>query len=90
VSVRAPVTRAPASTRRVRVRVQGTVQGVGFRPYVYRLAEQHGLTGFVLNDSHGVLLEVEGGAAAVEQLLAQLGPDAPPLAVIEGVLIEVR
>ncbi|HEY2651640.1 MAG TPA: acylphosphatase, partial [Solirubrobacteraceae bacterium] len=65
--------------RRSRVRVTGTVQGVGFRPYVYRLAGELGLGGYVLNDSHGVLLEVEGNGEAVEQFLARLGPDAPPL-----------
>jgi len=70
--------------------VQGTVQGVGFRPYVYRLAGEHGLTGFVLNDSHGVLLEVEGSASAVEGFLTRLGPEAPPLAVVERILAEER
>ncbi len=74
--------------RRSRVRVTGTVQGVGFRPYVYRLAGELGLGGYVLNDSHGVLLEVEGTAEAVEQFLARLGPDAPPLAVLERVVTE--
>ena len=44
------------SRRRTRVRVHGTVQGVGFRPYVYRLAGELGLDGFVFNDSRGVLL----------------------------------
>ena len=46
------------------MRVEGVVQGVGFRPYVYRLAGELGLTGFVLNDPHGVLLEVEGSETA--------------------------
>jgi hydrogenase maturation protein HypF len=76
--------------RRVRVRVRGTVQGVGFRPYVYRLAGELGLSGFVLNDAHGVLLEVEGRADAIETFLARLGPDAPPLAVLEQVSTEAR
>jgi hydrogenase maturation protein HypF len=77
-----------AGARRARVRVEGTVQGVGFRPYVYRLAHQLGLAGFVLNDSHGVLIEVEGSAADVQQLLARLEPEAPPLAVLERVHAE--
>jgi hydrogenase maturation protein HypF len=77
--------REPAVRRRVRVRVQGTVQGVGFRPYVYRLARELGLGGYVLNDTHGVLLEVEGAAAAVECFLERLAPDAPVLAAIERV-----
>ncbi len=52
---------------RVRARVQGTVQGVGFRPYVYRLARDERLGGWVRNDERGVVLEVEGAAAAVER-----------------------
>ena len=84
MSVRAP-TRA---RRRTRVRVHGTVQGVGFRPYVYRLAGELGLSGFVLNDSRGVVAEIEGGNEAVSQFLARLEHDAPPLAVVERVATE--
>jgi hydrogenase maturation protein HypF len=76
--------------RRTRVRVSGTVQGVGFRPYVYRLAGELSLTGFVLNDAHGVLIEVEGDAAVVDRFLARLPCEAPPLAVVERVLAEER
>ncbi len=79
-----------ASRRRIRVRVDGTVQGVGFRPYVYRLAGELGLSGFVFNDPRGVLLEVEGGASAVEQFLGRLARDAPPLAVLERMRTEER
>ncbi|HEV2924511.1 MAG TPA: carbamoyltransferase HypF [Solirubrobacteraceae bacterium] len=90
MSTRAPAADETALTRRTRARVEGTVQGVGFRPFVYRLADEHGLTGFVLNDSHGVLLEVEGSAGAVEEFLARLARDAPPLAVIERISAEER
>ncbi len=90
MSARAPAAGEATSTRRARARIEGTVQGVGFRPYVYRLAGEHGLAGFVLNDSHGVLLEVEGSRGAVAEFLAQLGPQAPPLAVVEQVLAEER
>ena len=76
------------TARRVRARVEGAVQGVGFRPYVYRLAGELELAGWVLNDERGVLLEVEGPAVAVEQFLARLEPDAPPLAVVERVTPE--
>ena len=79
-----------ATRRRVRVRVEGTVQGVGFRPYVHRLAGELGLTGYVLNDSRGVLLEIEGSSDAVETFLARLGPDAPPLAVLESLTVVDR
>ncbi len=75
---------------RLRVRVTGTVQGVGFRPYVYRLAGELSLAGFVLNDAHGVLIEVEGDAVAIDCFLARLPCEAPPLAVVEQVLAEER
>jgi hydrogenase maturation protein HypF len=79
-----------ATRRRAQVRVEGTVQGVGFRPYVHRLASVHGLAGFVLNDSRGVLLEVEGSAAAVDGFLTALESDPPPLAVLERLTVEDR
>jgi len=72
----------------VRARVDGTVQGVGFRPYVFRLAEQLGLDGFVANDERGVLLEVEGDPAAVEAFVARLPREAPALASVERVSAE--
>ena len=46
--------------RRLRVEIHGAVQGVGFRPFVYRLATELGLAGWVLNDTAGVFIEVEG------------------------------
>ena len=70
---------------RLRTRVTGTVQGVGFRPHVYRLATELGLAGLVLNDQHGVLLEVEGDPETVERFLDRLATEAPPLASIEAV-----
>jgi hydrogenase maturation protein HypF len=76
-----------ASTR-VRARVEGTVQGVGFRPFVYRLAGELDLAGWVLNDARGVLLEVEGPSAAVESFLERLRAEAPPLAAVERVTAE--
>jgi hydrogenase maturation protein HypF len=74
--------------RRVRARVQGTVQGVGFRPFVHRLAGLNELAGWVLNDQRGVLLEVEGEPAAVSRFLESLADEAPPLAAVEGVAAE--
>jgi hydrogenase maturation protein HypF len=79
-----------ATLRRARVRVEGTVQGVGFRPYVYRLAGELDLAGYVLNDSHGVLAEVEGDAQAVDRFITRLAPEAPPLAVVERLQAEDR
>jgi hydrogenase maturation protein HypF len=76
------------SRERLRVRVTGTVQGVGFRPYVYRLAGELSLAGFVLNDAHGVLIEVEGSAPVVDRFLERLPSEAPPLAVVESVVVD--
>ncbi len=73
-----------AARRRVRVRVSGVVQGVGFRPHVFRLATELELGGFVLNDERGVLLEAEGEAAALERFIERLRSEAPPLATIEA------
>jgi len=71
---------------RVSVRVTGTVQGVGFRPFVYSLAARLGLSGFVGNDSAGVFAEVEGAPAAVAEFLAAMERDPPPLARIDQVV----
>ena len=73
---------------RVRARVEGTVQGVGFRPYVYRLAGELGVAGHVLNDSRGVVVEVEAPEETVEAFLARLPVEAPPLATVERVTAE--
>ena len=79
---------APEAPRRIRARVVGIVQGVGFRPYVHRLAGELELAGYVLNDDRGVLLEVEGGGEAVASFLERLPADAPPLATVEQVAAE--
>ena len=71
---------------RTRVRVDGLVQGVGFRPFVFRLAEELGLGGFVGNDERGVVLEVEGPAEAVEAFLERVRGEAPPLAHVERLI----
>jgi hydrogenase maturation protein HypF len=73
---------------RVRARVRGTVQGVGFRPFVYRLAREAGLAGYVFNDEQGVLLEVEGPGDAVERFMVRLEHEPPPLAAIQSVRTE--
>ncbi|MBA2765657.1 MAG: carbamoyltransferase HypF, partial [Solirubrobacterales bacterium] len=67
------------------MRVEGTVQGVGFRPFVFRLAHELGVAGWVRNDEHGVLAEVEGPADAVEAFVARVRADAPPLAEVDRV-----
>lgn len=66
------------------LRVTGVVQGVGFRPYVHRLAARHGLAGWVRNTSGEVRLWVEGPAGAVEAFVGELPREAPPLARIDA------
>jgi len=66
--------------------VEGLVQGVGFRPYVYRLARELNLTGFVGNDSRGVFIEVEGPAERVAEFHRNLMEEPPPAAVIDRVM----
>ena len=70
---------------RAQVVVRGIVQGVGFRPFVYRLARENELSGWVLNSTQGVVVEVEGGKAAVESFLQGLAGRPPPRAVIDRV-----
>jgi hydrogenase maturation protein HypF len=77
-----------SSQQRARVRITGTVQGVGFRPHAFRLAAALELSGHVLNDAHGVLVEVEGPPARVNEFMNRLAPDAPPLATVERVVVE--
>jgi hydrogenase maturation protein HypF len=76
-----------SSVERWRVRVQGVVQGVGFRPFVYGLATRLGLAGFVSNNSDGVHLEVEGPREVLERFRRELERDAPPLAHIDSVVV---
>jgi hydrogenase maturation protein HypF len=75
------------SLARKQISVRGVVQGVGFRPFVYRLALAHGLTGWVLNHSGGVEIEVEGPVLALEAFVRDLTAQAPPLARIVGVTV---
>jgi hydrogenase maturation protein HypF len=67
---------------RKRIDVSGMVQGVGFRPYVYRLAVARQLTGGIANTSSGVAIEIQGAPESVEEFLRALPAEAPPLARI--------
>jgi hydrogenase maturation protein HypF len=67
------------------ISVRGVVQGVGFRPFVYRLAHELGLSGWVLNHSGGVEIEVEGPQVALDTFIQNLTAQPPPLARIVGV-----
>jgi hydrogenase maturation protein HypF len=68
-----------------KIRVTGIVQGVGFRPNVWRLANQFQLSGDVINDSQGVLINVWGNIEDIDRFIEQLKTDVPPLARIDQV-----
>ena len=69
-------------SERWKISVSGIVQGVGFRPFVYRLARERALTGFVANTPEGVAIEAQGQAAQLEDFLVALRGEAPPLAQV--------
>jgi hydrogenase maturation protein HypF len=73
----------------VEIRVRGTVQGVGFRPTVWRLACDEGLVGEVFNDGFGVLIRTTGETGAISQFLTRLHSEAPPLSRIENIETQV-
>jgi hydrogenase maturation protein HypF len=66
----------------IELQIRGIVQGVGFRPFVYRLAREHGLTGTVANTGEGVIVRAEGPLSSLDAFMKALGEQAPPLARI--------
>ncbi len=74
-------------TIRRQIRVNGIVQGVGFRPFIFNLARAQGLTGFVSNTSEGVIVEVQGSTKAVVEFIAAIRKEAPPLALITEISV---
>ncbi|MEF9944333.1 MAG: acylphosphatase, partial [Burkholderiaceae bacterium] len=81
----APATASAAAIARRRVRVRGRVQGVGFRPFVYRLATELALAGSVHNDGEGVAITLQGSEESLRVFLSRLQSEAPRLARIESV-----
>jgi hydrogenase maturation protein HypF len=76
-----------AAYARKRIETEGVVQGVGFRPFVYRLARRFGIRGFVLNSSQGVAIEAEGDENAIDSFLEALKAELPPLARIDSLSV---
>ena len=74
--------------KRLEIRIKGIVQGVGFRPFIYTLANRYSLKGFVLNDNEGVKIEIEGEDFLIEKFLKNLQDEAPPLSKIEKIIIQ--
>jgi len=73
-----------SSLRRLKLTIRGAVQGVGFRPFLYRLATELGLNGWVSNTSRGVLVEVEGAHAQLEQFLLRVEREKPAISFIQS------
>jgi hydrogenase maturation protein HypF len=69
------------------ITLQGLVQGVGFRPFVYRLAREHAVRGYVANAVTGVIIEVEGSVRAVSDFIREITVRKPPLALIDDLQI---
>ena len=69
--------------QRLRIHIQGIVQGVGFRPFIHKLVQGCGLKGYIKNTSSGVEMELEGERAALENFVALIPQKAPKLSVIE-------
>jgi hydrogenase maturation protein HypF len=80
-----PASQSSAVFVRRSIRVCGVVQGVGFRPFVYRLATEENLAGLIGNDTDGVIIELEGPASRIETFLSRLRAETPPLARIDSV-----
>ncbi|HSJ16142.1 MAG TPA: carbamoyltransferase HypF, partial [Longimicrobiales bacterium] len=76
---------AVAERRRVRLHVRGTVQGVGFRPFIYRIAHELGVTGWVANDSAGAVIDAEADDALLERFIERLHEALPPHASITSI-----
>ena len=75
---------AQSADVRLRVVIRGAVQGVGFRPFVYRLATEASLRGWVSNTSQGVFIEVEGSKDVLETFLLRIGREKPPRSFIQS------
>ncbi len=69
---------------RVRIVIRGAVQGVGFRPFVYRLARELSLTGWVSNTAQGVFIEAEGTEDRLKTFIGRVRTDIPPRASIQS------
>ena len=82
-----PATAHLAALKRKRLEIRGVVQGVGFRPFIYNLAHSLALTGFVLNSSAGVIVEIEGSEDNLAGFQQRLGAELPPLAQIDELAV---
>jgi hydrogenase maturation protein HypF len=82
--VSVPTIHKAVTVQRLHIVIRGAVQGVGFRPFVYRLATEMDLTGWVVNSAQGVFIEVEGDRTSLEAFLLRLDKEKPPRAFIQS------
>ncbi|MCS7228442.1 MAG: carbamoyltransferase HypF [Candidatus Kryptonium sp.] len=71
-----------------KIYIEGIVQGVGFRPFIYKLANEFNLKGYIYNDTSGVYIEVEGEEEAIDEFIKAIPVKAPPLSLIEKIISE--
>ncbi len=76
--------------KHLEIRVNGIVQGVGFRPFIYRLALENNIKGYVLNDTEGVTISAEGEEDALEKLVKAIKNNFPPLAIVQEIEIKEK
>ncbi len=74
--------------KHVKIRVKGIVQGVGFRPFIFRIAVKYGLRGTVRNDTEGVLIQAEGADAGIRSFIKEINDNPPPLSSVQSVIEE--
>ncbi len=79
-----PEINPPISPQRLRIAIRGAVQGVGFRPFIYRVATELGLAGWVSNSTQGVLIEVEGGQTQLDTFVHRIDQEKPPRSQIHS------
>ncbi len=73
---------------RARIQISGIIQGVGFRPFIYRLAKTQGLTGHVANTAAGVSIEIDGSGQEIDHFATAIACEKPPLASIDQLVVE--
>ncbi len=69
---------------RLKITIRGAVQGVGFRPFIFRLANELNLKGFVLNSSKGIFIEVEGQTDKLKEFIIRIEKEKPPISIIQS------
>ena len=73
---------------RLKISIKGAVQGVGFRPFIFKLAKTLDIKGYVLNSPQGVTIEAEGNKDILEEFILRINNDKPPISIIQNISIE--